>query len=344
MNWDESTWDSGTWDSPSAPVLPPLFVKKRKTKYKTMASNPTPEDDDVLLALAEDLADGCHDLEVALGILRYKETVIRAAITDLNASGLALANATTLQAAKRGLLQEKDEAGKGVIGNVRRRLSKLYGERFNSNWQAAGFPDGSTQVPLTQDKRFTLLGKLKLFFHDTPAAESADMEATEAICAAAHTAVSDARLALNTAETAQSNALKARNDSIKMLRKCVRGLITELGDLMPDDDTRYETFGLNIPANPSAPEGIASITVTAAGGGDIHAAWPYATRMAGTRLLTKRTTGAEIDADFINAGTTAGLEKTLVDFVPGVVVQVKAIPYNDGGDGPESPAASVTVT
>ena len=49
-------------------------------------------------------------------------------------------------------------------------------------------------------------------------------------------------------------------------------------------------------------------------------------------------------ADFINAGTTDGLEKTLPGFVPGVVVQVKAIPYNDGGDGPESPVADVTVT
>ena len=76
----------------------------------------------------------------------------------------------------------------------------------------------------------------------------------------------------------------------------------------------------------------------------IHVMWSYATRMNGTRLLTKRTTGAEIDDDFVNAGTADGLEKTLPGFVPGVIVEVKAIPYNDGGDGPESPTASVTVT
>ena len=66
--------------------------------------------------------------------------------------------------------------------------------------------------------------------------------------------------------------------------------------------------------------------------------------MVSTRLLTKRTTGAEIDDDFISAGTTQGLEKTLDGFLPGVIVEIKAVPYNDGGDGPESPVGTVTVT
>ncbi len=170
------------------------------------------------------------------------------------------------------------------------------------------------------------------------------MEATAAICAAAHIAISSARAAVNTAIFNQTNAKAAHKDAYKSLRKRVRGFITELGTLLADDDTRYELFGLNVPANPTAPEGISGLTATAAGGGDLHLQWLYATCMTGTRLLTKRTTGATIDPDFINAGTAEGLEKTLTGFTPGVVVQVKAIPYNDGGDGPDSPVASVTVT
>ena len=135
-----------------------------------------------------------------------------------------------------------------------------------------------------------------------------------------------------------------KTSAMKALRKRVRGLINELEEILADDDPRWETFGLNIPANPSAPEGIASLTATAAGGGKIHLMWSYATRMVSTRILTKRTTGTEIDDDFVSAGTTGGLEKTLEGFVAGVIVLVKVIPYNDGGDGPESPTATVTVT
>ncbi|MDZ4401159.1 hypothetical protein [Prosthecobacter sp.] len=185
---------------------------------------------------------------------------------------------------------------------------------------------------------------MKNYFTTNPTTESADLSATAAIVAAAHTAISNARTAVNTAEFNKTNAKKTHKDGYKSLRKRVRGFITELGTLLADDDTRYELFGLNVPANPSAPEGIPSLTATAAGDGNLHAQWAYATRMTGTRLLTKRTTGATIDDDFINSGTADGLEKTLPGFVAGVIVQVKAIPYNDGGDGPESPVVQVTVT
>ena len=343
-NWDEGAWDSGSWDSASVPPTPFPPIKKRKTQYKTMASNPTPDDDKVLVALAEDMADGFHDHEATIGILHNTEAVMRAAITAATDSIVALGSANVNLDAKYDTLQIADAGGEAVLKNCRLRMVKLYGGQYNSNWQAAGWPNSSTAIPRTQDERFTLLGTQKTYFTLNPTAESTQADATAALCGAAHGVVSNARAAVNTAETTLTTAKSNIKTAIQVLRKRVRGLIKELEDLIADDDPRWESFGLNIPANPSAPEGIASLTATAAGGGKIHVEWAYATRMAGTRMLTKRTTGAEIDDDFINAGTAAGLEKTLEDFVPGVIVQVKAIPYNDGGDGPESPVASVTVT
>ena len=99
-NWDESTWDSSNWDSPSVPPFQPLPDKKRKTNRRTMASNPTPDDEAVLLALAEDLADGCHDLEVTIGIKQNTEAVMRAAITGLTDASLALGTAEGLATTK----------------------------------------------------------------------------------------------------------------------------------------------------------------------------------------------------------------------------------------------------
>ena len=343
-NWDEGAWDSGTWDSPDtpSPAFPP--IKKRKTKYKTMASNPTPDDDKVLVALAEDMADGCHQLEATIGILRNTEAVMRAAITIATDAIVGLGSNNVVLDTKYDDLQAADAAGAATLKNCQLRMIKLFGAQYNSNWQAAGWPNGSTGIPRTQDERFTLLNTQRAWFLLNPTAESSQGDATAALCAAAHAAVSNARAAVNTAETAVTAAKNTLRTAMKALRKRVRGLINELEEILADDDPRWETFGLNIPANPSAPEGIASLTATAAGGGKIHLMWSYATRMVSTRILTKRTTGAEIDDDFVSAGTTGGLEKTLEGFVAGVIVLVKVIPYNDGGDGPESPTATVTVT
>lgn len=307
-----------------------------------MAANPTPDDDEVLKALAEDMADGCDQHEVAIGIKQNTEAVLRAAITALEGAKLAAATADTLVDTKTAAHQTADEAGALVLKNCRLRLVKHFGtQQSNSQWVAAGFPAGSTAIPNTQDGRFSLLSSLKVYFTANPGAESADMEATAAICTTAHTTVSDARTALNNAKTALAGAKANEAAAVRTLRKRVRGLIEELGTLLADDDARYTDFGLNVPAHPVAPEPIASLTGTATGGGKIHLQWSYSTRMAGTRLQ-KKVIG--VDDDFTAAGTADGLEKTLPGFTPGQTVELRAIAYNDGGDAAPSPVASVVVT
>jgi len=306
-----------------------------------MAANPTPDNDDVLKALAEDLADGCHTHEVAIGIKQNTEAVIRAAITSFTAMRMARGQAETLVGEKSAAHIAADEAGTTVLKNCRLRLVKLFGTQYNSQWMTAGWPNNTTAIPTTQDTRFSLLSSLKMYFTAHPAAESADMEATAAICDTAHTAVSDARMALNNAETALSGAKDNEKAAVRTLRKRVRGLIDEMDTLMADDDARYTDFGLNVPANPVAPEPIATLSLTATGGGKIHASWSYSTRMAGTRLQ-KKVIG--VDEDFVPAGTADGLEKTLPGFTAGQTVELRAIAYNDGGDAAPSPVQSVVVT
>ncbi|MBL9130346.1 MAG: fibronectin type III domain-containing protein [Verrucomicrobiaceae bacterium] len=338
-NWDEGTWDSGSWDSPStSPFLP---QSKRHINRRIMAANPTPDDDDVLKALAEDMADGGDLHEVAIGIKQNTAAVIRAAITAVDAMKFARGQAETLLGTKIAAHQSADEAGTAVLKNCRLRLVKLFGGQFNSQWMTAGWPSGTTAIPTTQDGRFSLLSSLKTYFTAVPASESVDMEATAAICAAAHTAISDARTQMNNAETALTGAKANEASAVRTLRKRVRGLIMELGTLLPDDDARYTDFGLNVPANPVAPETIASLTATATGGGKIHLVWPYSTRLAGTRLQ-KKVIG--VDDDFVSAGTADGLEKTLSGFTPGQTVEFRVIAYNDGGDAAPSPVASAVVT
>ncbi len=305
-----------------------------------MASNPTPEDDDLLCALAEDLADGANLHEGPIGIKQNTEAVLRAAIAGTVAAKLALGGARNALEDLVDARQAADVAGTEVLRNCRLRLVKLFGPRYTAQWGQAGFPNQSTAIPDAQDARFTLLNALKAYFVANPSAESVDMEATAAICTAAHTALSNARQAENTGEQAVTDAKAAEAAAVKTLRKRVRGLIEELGQLIADDDSRYEAFGLNIPAHPTAPESITSLTAVPQGGGKAHFSWPYATRMTGTRIMGKR---IGVDDEAHSLGTAEGLEKTFTGLAPGNW-EFSAISYNEGGDAPASPPVQATIT
>ena len=237
--------------------------------------------------------------------------------------------------------QTADAAGEKTILNCRLRLVQKLGSRFSAAWEPTGFPHQSTAVPDTQDERFTLLDSLKNYFGAVPANESTDMGATAALCLAAWTAISDARQGIANAETAQTDAIDARTTAEDGLRKRVRGLIGELETLIADDDSRWEAFGLNIPANPHAPEAVSAVTLETLSGHRLGASWPYAVRATRYRVEIKV---IGVDADFRNAGSAKDLEMTLKGFTAGQVVKVRIVSGNDGGDAAPSPEAEATVS
>ena len=341
-DWDSGTWDSAFWDSPAAPPVFPTAPKpKRKTNRRTMASNPTPDNPDVLRALADRMADGCHLHEAAIGILQNTEAAMRAAIS-------ALSNAETQAGVKKNAVsiaydavQTADKAGFERLTGCKLNLAQKLGQRWSAAWEPTGFPGQSTAVPDTQDKRFTLLDALKNYFNLVPAHENAGMGATAALCEASWTTLSDARQGVSTAESEQTAAFTARTTATDGLRKRVRGLINELETLLADDDPRWEAFGLNIPANPSAPEPVASVNAAALGNGRIEVNYPYATRALRYRIETFI---VGVDTQWQNKASAKDLEVILKNFTPAQVVKVRVTAFNDGGDAAPSPEAQVTVT
>ena len=342
MNWDDANfrWDQGTWDSP-APLPPPLFPPKtKKHNTRTMSSNPTPDNNDILRALADRLADGCHTHEVAIGIKQNTEAAIRANITALAQAELNVGMKKQSLSDAFSALDAADAAGEEVLKNCKLRLAARLGQRWNAAWEPTGFPNQSTAVPTTMDPRFTLLDSLKNYFTAVPASESAEMGATAAICGAAWTVLSDARQAVATAESAQTTAFTNRTTAEDGLRKRVRGLINELGDLIGDDDARWEDFGLNIPANPSAPLAVASVAVAQASNHRLEVTWPYAVRAVRYRVETFI---VGVDTEWQNAASTKDLIAMLKNLTAGQVVKVRVVSGNDGGDAAPSPEAQATV-
>jgi hypothetical protein len=305
-----------------------------------MSSNPTPENNDILRALADRLADGCHQHEQVIGIKQNTETVIRANITALAQAELQVGLKKSAVSDGYDALQAADAAGEEVLVKCKLRLQGVLGQKWSAAWSPTGFPTGSVAIPKSQDERFTLLDSLKNYFTAVPANESEDMGATAAICEAAWTTLSNARQALANAESAQTTAFTNRTNAENSLRKRVRGLIDELDGLIAADDPRWEDFGLNIPANPSAPQSVASVSVTQASNHRLEVTWPYAVR-AMRYIIEIFIVG--LDTEWRTGATSKDLTVILKNLTAGQTVKARVVAVNDGGKAAPSPEAQETV-
>jgi hypothetical protein len=136
-----------------------------------MASNKLPDPLDDVFTLAEDMADGCHNHQAAIGLKQNLEVDMRA---DLDTAVLAQENYQAALSAKTGFsaaVTVADSNGKAFISSARRVLANNLGENWSNAWTATGFPNLSTAIPATQAKRQALLLALKNYFTANPAYE-----------------------------------------------------------------------------------------------------------------------------------------------------------------------------
>ncbi len=336
MKWDAPTtfWDSFTWDSIDLPT-------STKKKIRRMASNPTPENPDVLISLVEDLNDGLDTHEVSIGIKQNTKAVMLGVLTAYTASENAFALAKVNRGTKLAAAKAADTAGYDFLLKASKVLRIALGERWNTGWEATHFPDSSTKVPGTQDKRFTLLGKLKTYFAANPGKEAPNQGVTSAAAGAAHTAVSDARDALGQAETDQKTAKTARDAALENLRKRVRSLIAELATLLGPDDARWDAFGLSRPSDPDAPLPASGLTATPAGPGNLLLKWKRGKRATYYRVFLKILT-VDTEPQQITPNPT-GLSLTVENLPSGKTAEVYLIAANPTGEAPKTETVTVVV-
>lgn len=339
---------------PAPPPAAPLPLKKGK---RIMSSNATPNNLKVLRSLAHDLADGLHHIEVTINMKQNKEADLRADLLPLEGDPAA----TPGTAAFKGSMLVYDESqsitaaaeaavnalSKGPVYDFLLAASDLLrgvlSRRWSSAWIPTGFPGSSTSVPVAQDQRFALLLSLKNYFTANPTYERNQPphpEVTAAKAAALHAQVSDARDLANLKAGQQEAAKNTRDAHKQVLYKRVMGTIAELRQVLAVDSPHWETLGLNIPANPTPPEAVAAVTLTAAGTGRILAEWARPKRAERYRVL-RQIVGT--DPDFVEADVVEALEVTLKQLPPGAVVKVKIVATNEGGDAAASPVAQITV-
>ena len=355
-------WDSGlTWDDPnlywgdpsyllekgdpgwvndpnSASYVPPS-TKPKKRKY--MASNPTPDPLNELITAGEDLCDGLTQHAAAIGIKQNTFAAVRAELDALIAAQAVLAAADGAQPAAYTALRLADSNGKGFIARAVKVLSIALGDTWSDAWLATGLPDNTAGVPRTQDGRFAALGGLKAYFTANPAGENAPLNVSAATAEALYQAVSDARTAVGNALTLSKNRLMSRNAAKEAFRSRYRATVTELEQLLADDDAQWYDFGLSRPADPAQPGQPANVHATAMGTGHVLVQIDGA-RRANSFNYYRKVIGT--DAQPVKVINTPGTQHTLEGLPVGATVEITVTGVNDAGEGQPSTAVQVAVT
>jgi len=251
---------------------------------------------------------------------------------DLAAARLA---ESLFQAARTGKLNAfaaqaaADEDARAFIMKARDVLKVNLGTSYSQLWSEAGFTNNSIALPSSLAQRIALLMTLKAYFLAHLAHESPDLGVTNLAAATAHTALANAHAAVNACRTDVGVKRAARDSAVKTLRKRMRGLITELKQLLSGDDARWNAFGLNIPNAVGIPEVPEGLIVVGGGTGHLLATWESAA-LGDRYRVYKKVVG--VDNEFILAATVTDTESNLNTFTPGQIVRVRVTAVNDAGE------------
>jgi hypothetical protein len=378
------TWDSGyRWDDPNLRWGDPSYVLEfgdpgyvgpapipTQTGKRTMSNNPIPENKQVVLALAEDIFDGCGTAQDDVGLKQTRQTDLGTLITAIKGtvpssplppgapapppplppspgldylydqSKLTTAAATTAHAAK-------DEEVRQFLVAARTVLETPLGKGWSPEWVLAGFnhKPGSTAVPTTQDKRFNSINTLAIYLSQHPTYEvpggTPHTEVTATRAQALHSQLGNARQAVSDADLAQLHAKSARETAYATLRRRLIAFVDELTLLLGPDDPRWEVFGLNIPSSPRAPEPASQLVLSLAGAGQILAEWVRGVRSSNNRVLIQI---LGVDADYREYSKSGNVTDELIKSLPaGSTVKVKITALNGSLEAASGPEAQITL-
>jgi hypothetical protein len=206
-------------------------------------------------------------------------------------------------------------------------LKSHLGRRWNPQWQAVGFSQGTLRLPRHP---LALLLQLRNYFRTHAAHEIPAKEITAARADALATAVQQAEHNLDLAKSARKIANEARDEAVHTLASRLRGLRTELDQLLDDDEARWIEFGFSRPIDGRTPAPVENLTLRAGGApGEIIAEWTPSSGASNYRV-SRRISG--VDTEPVEIGLTAEPLTIISDLPAGSTVIVSVTARNDEGE------------
>ena len=127
-----------------------------------------------------------------------------------------------------------------------------------------------------------------------------------------------------------------RDAAVEALKTRMRGVISELDQLLGDTDPRWDAFGLNAPGAAETPDTPEALVLTPGAPGTLLADWADA-RLAARYRVWILIVG--VDTDFRPAATVTDSDATLPVLGSGKTVRVRVTAVNDAGES--TPSATV---
>ncbi len=317
-----------------------------------MAHNEIPRDYDGIVQHLEDAGDGAHAHATAIGLLQNTETKVRADATALAGTPAAGGNpavpglkadwntAKANKTAQTAALRTVESNGRSLLMTCLGTLKSVFGQKWNSQWNAVGFTDNSLEVP---DHPLVKLQQLRAFYAANPAREVANVNGTACTavaCEAAAQAISDAQTVSHQSNVDAGKAKAALEAGLAAGRNRLSGLRDELNQLLADDDPRWLAFGFELPGKSRAPDVPQHLVATpgAAGSHSIFYDWDNARRADNYRIVIKDADGNVLVNELVNES-----EYMADDLPVGTTVTATVTGHNATGESQSSAAVNTSV-
>ena len=287
-----------------------------------------------------------------------QSTLNIAGATDLGAGGLKQNTAAAITADRAALLMVRDSldvaktdlktrqaalevalaGGKAFALAARDMLKKRLGNQYSTAWDVAGFV-GSIQIPESLGNVKVTLERLGAYFTANPTHGSVDQNVTAETAQTLFTELVAAQNAVKAQKAAVRTLQQTRDTKFTMLKRRLRGVVKELGDILDPLDARWETFGLNKPGAKQIPGVPENVIVTLLGGGRAVVSWKASARAEHYRLWMKVN---GVDQEMQSAGSTAGVDFTIEGLPANAAIEIAVSAVNNGGESAKSAVVTVT--
>jgi hypothetical protein len=307
-----------------------------------MASNELPDSNDRLFTLASDMIAGATTIGPATGVVQNTAAVLTTCLTAARKSEADFQKARQEKKDATSAQNIADSNTKAFIATAKRVLIPRLGANWSTAWAPVGYVDHSLATPTTLDERFNLLGTLRDYLAAHPAHENAPLAITAADAQALHAVSAAARSAVKEALKNLTIARRARETAMDALRIRMRGLVTELHTVLPDDDPRWYSFGLSAPADPETPGNPAAPTLTLGlpGSGLLFLDWPDTRRTVRYRVWQK----LPGETAFRPVATVTESDATLTDLPLATPLEFQITAVNAAGESVPSPVSTIILS
>ncbi|MBA4146582.1 MAG: fibronectin type III domain-containing protein [Verrucomicrobia bacterium] len=219
----------------------------------------------------------------------------------------------------------------------RDQLKPTLGRLYHPGWDITGF-QGTLQAPNKPDKLESFAEAFHSYLVQNPTKEVPAHDITAVKADERYNAIKNARTAVLAKEGELKTLKQNRDAKFAVLAVLLRGLVKELGQLIPPLDGRWTTFGFNTPGVKERPPTPTNIKVVLIGPNALSVKWDRSARAEYYRVWM-RIVGVGTELGVV--GTPADLDMTLESLPSNSIVEVALSAMNNGGESARSEVIAV---